>query len=286
MRGRLRHQHAVTVGGLSDARVESENPVTDRAGQRRDTPDVGKHEGRDGGTLRGEGGEHRLDMAGHLVEVAARTQRVVDPGHHGGEVGPHRESRTELLGAHLTGLTAAHREVGIEQAGTVVGDLLGEPVRPAPKTTDIVAVPKPLGVTVTQGDIAQIPTARHGTDRLSSTLLMEVAHGHHWTIKHLLALLSITIATGTPSCKVPPLREEPRPPRAVRRPAGRRPPHGRENRAAVIRPVLALDQAADDDVGREGRQVAAGAARHAGEVAPEPVCDGCSGHPWTLQEIK
>lgn len=60
----------------------------------------------------------------------------------------------------------------------MAGDLLGEPVRPAPKTTDVVAVPESLGVTVTQGDIAQIPTARHGADRLSSTLLMEVAHGH------------------------------------------------------------------------------------------------------------
>lgn len=154
----------MAAGGSADAVVEGGDAGADRACEWADPRGVGEGERGDTGALGGERGEHRLQVPGDLVDVAPRPQQVVDPGDDGGQVGPQREGGRELLGVDLSGEPPAYGQIGVLEAGAVRCELLGEPVGPSAQARHVVAVADPLGLTVAQRHVTQVPrvSAGHG----------------------------------------------------------------------------------------------------------------------------
>ncbi|GAA3356839.1 hypothetical protein GCM10017744_025120 [Streptomyces antimycoticus] len=99
-----------------------------------------------------------------MVGVEAGAQQVVDPGDDGGQVGAVGQGGGELLGVDLRGEAAPYGEVGVGEAGVVVGEVFGEAVGEAAQTGGLVAVAQALGLAVAQRDVATVGrvSAGHG----------------------------------------------------------------------------------------------------------------------------
>jgi hypothetical protein len=87
------------------------------------------------------------------VNSSTRPQDVVAARGDADQIGRHLDRPRHLLLRYLAQQLAAYGQVGVPQAGLVHGQLVGEPVGPAPESVTVgQAVVQAFGEAVTDGD--------------------------------------------------------------------------------------------------------------------------------------
>ncbi len=146
---------AVQVGDGADVQVEHREPaphLPHERGVARVHPGE-QHDVGAGGAQVAHGPGQRL---GHAVGVAARPQQVVAAGAEADQVWLQLDRHRHLVPHDLVDQLAAHREVGVPEAGLQRGEALGHPVGPAPEVPVRTGVVEPLGEAVADRDVGGV----------------------------------------------------------------------------------------------------------------------------------
>ncbi len=150
-------------GRGADAVVEAGDAGSDGPGQGHDLPQVGEGHGHHVGPGGRERGEHLLQVPGDLLGVEPGPEHVVDPGDYGGQIGAQGQGGAQLFGADLPGEPSPDGQIGVLKAGVDGCEVPGEPVGEAAQAHGVVPVSEALGLAVSQRDVAQVLTVRHGS---------------------------------------------------------------------------------------------------------------------------